>query len=96
MDHNPYIKSGGKKNAVTGRGSIEEPSAIVNVPWQTRSAPPTEYELALSEALTEIFGAGAEALPDIVAALNEKGVKAPDGSDWTEDSFKSEMKTLSG
>ena len=95
MDHNPYLKDGAPPNADTGRGRIEDPASIVNVPWQTRPAPPTEFELALCEALTEIFGAGAEALSDIVAELNKRGVKAPDGSDWTEDSFQAEMKKLS-
>ncbi len=95
MDHNPYLKDGAPTNADTGRGRIEDPSAIVNVPWQTRPAPPTEFELALCEALTEIFDAGVEELSDIVTELNKRGVKAPDGSGWTEDSFQSEMKKQS-
>ena len=95
MDHNPYLKDGAPSNADTGRGRIEDPSAIVNVPWQTRPAHPSEFELGLCEELTEIFGAGAEELSDIVAELNKRGVNAPDGADWTEDSFQSEMKKLS-
>ncbi len=96
MDHNPCLKGGVPPNADTGRGRIEDPAAIVNVPWQTRPAPPTDHELALCEALTEIFDAGIEELSEIVAALNDKGVKAADGSDWTEDSFQAEMKKQSG
>ena len=47
MDHNPYLKDGAPPNADTGRGRIEDPAAIANVPWQTRPAPPTKFELAL-------------------------------------------------
>lgn len=95
MDYNPYLKDGAPANADTGRGRIEDPAAIVNVPWQTRPAPLTDHELALCEALTELFNAGVEDLSDIVTALNDKGVKAADGSDWTEDSFQTEMKKQS-
>lgn len=95
MDHNPYLKDGAPANIDTGRGRIEDPAAIVNVPWQTRPALPTDHELALCNALTEIFDAGIEELSDIVAALNNKGVKAADGTDWTEDSFQAEMKKQS-
>jgi hypothetical protein len=94
MDHNPQLKDGAPLNSDIGRGRIEDPSAIVNVPWQTRPAPPTEFELSLCEALTGIFGAGVEELSDIVAELNKRNVKSPDGSDWTEDSFQTEMKKL--
>ncbi|NKB21417.1 MAG: hypothetical protein GKS01_13055 [Alphaproteobacteria bacterium] len=95
MDHNPYLKNGAPMNADTGRGRVEDPAAIVNVPWQTRPASPTEFELALCDALTEIFDAGAEELSEIVAALNDKGVKAADGSGWTIESFQAEMKKQS-
>ena len=63
--------------------------------FRGRPAPPTEFELTLCEALTEIFGAGMEELSDIVAELNKRGVNAPDGTNWTEDSFQTEMKKLS-
>ena len=95
MDHNPYLKSGAPVNDNTGRGRVEDPSTIINIPWQTRAAPPTKFEQALCKTLTQIFDAGAETLSDIVTELNTKGVKAADGSDWTEDSFQAEIKKLS-
>jgi hypothetical protein len=77
-----------------GKGTIQLPSEIENIAWQTRGEAPSAYEAALTDALEEMFGAGIESLPDIVAGLNDRKVLAPDGSPWTEASFQSEIKRL--
>lgn len=78
-----------------GKGKIEIPSDIENIAWQTRGEAPSDHEATLTDALEQIFGSGIDALPDIVAALNDRKVLAPDGSAWTEESFQAEIKRLS-
>jgi len=63
---------------------------------QYRTKPPTDYENALGDALETAFAAGVRALPDLVHQLNELGIGTADGQDWTERSFRSEMKRLAG
>jgi hypothetical protein len=96
MDHNPNLKpwSRSEPNQVAGKGTIEKPDEVENIIHQTRSTPPTEYENRLGEALTEIFDADIDQLPDVIAQLNKMGVQAPYGVAWTEDSFQAEMKRL--
>lgn len=77
-----------------GKGKIEMPAEIENVAWQTRGEPPSAYEAALTDALEDLFGKDIDRLPDIVAALNDRKVLAPDGAPWTEESFRIEMKRL--
>jgi hypothetical protein len=48
----------------------------------------------MGEALMEIFDDDISQLSDIVAKLNELGVKSPDGELWTEDNFELEMRRL--
>ncbi len=67
----------------------DEPRDIV---WQTRSSEPTAYENALGDALERILGDGVHDLAGICGRLNEVGVKAPDGSVWTESMFEAEIK----
>ena len=96
MDHNPHLKpfSGVEPNQVAGKGKIEKPEDVENIVHQTRPAPPTEFENRLGDALEEIFGADIDQLGDVVAKLNDMGVPAPEGEDWTEESFQAEMKRL--
>jgi hypothetical protein len=61
---------------------------------QYRTRPPTAYETALGDALEATFAAGVRDLPGIVRRLNEAGLKAPDGRDWTEAAFPSAIKKL--
>lgn len=77
-----------------GKGTIQIPSEIENIVWQTRGEPPSDYEAALTDALEEMFAGGVEALPEIVSGLNDRKIPAPDGSPWTEDSFQLEIKRL--
>lgn len=77
-----------------GKGKIQIPAEIENVAWQTRGEAPSEYEAALTDALEDLFGKNIETLPDIVAALNDRNVFAPDGTPWTQESFQIEIKRL--
>ena len=98
MDHNPLLKPWirPKPDAAAGKGAVERPDAVVNFVWQTRAAPPSEYENRLGDALVECFAAGLDALEPLVARLNEMGVMAPGGAPWTAASFEREMARLGG
>ena len=63
-------------------------------PVQAQRRAPTEYENRLGDALEAAFADGVHELPVLVARLNEAGVKAPDGADWTEAGFERAMKEL--
>ncbi|MCP4327935.1 MAG: hypothetical protein GY791_05790 [Alphaproteobacteria bacterium] len=98
MDHNPFLKSrDGTQGDGIGRSErVEAPGRSENIVWQTRPAPPTEYENRLGDALEACFEAGITELEPLVARLNDIGVPAPDGSPWTAASFEAEMKRLGG
>ena len=61
---------------------------------QTHPDPISPYEAKLSGAIMEVFGRGVHDLPGLVAGLNGLGLNAPDGSAWTEDNFRAEMRRL--
>ncbi|MDE0150782.1 MAG: hypothetical protein OXM58_20690 [Rhodospirillaceae bacterium] len=63
-------------------------------PRQFGKAPPTGYEDRLSAALEAAFAAGIHDLPAVAAALNEAGLKTPDGETWTEANFPAAMQRL--
>ena len=96
MDHNPYLKlkKNGHKEEISGRGRIEHQEYNVNISWQTRSETPTDYEIRLTQTLSQIFEADFDTLPKIVSELNSRKVLAPDGTTWTEEKFKMEIKRL--
>jgi hypothetical protein len=96
MDHNPYLKPWRQPqpNYTAGKGTIEQPGEFPNIIWQTRSAPPSEYENQLGDALEKAFTAGAESIEDVVARLNEQGMLTSDGLAWTLDTFRAEMTRL--
>ena len=98
MTHNPLLKPWirPRPDDAAGKGAIERPDAVVNIVWQTRAAPPSEYENRLGDALVECFAAGIEEMGALVARLNELGVQAPDGTPWTAASFEREMARLGG
>jgi hypothetical protein len=98
MDHNPLLKPWlrPRPDEAGGKGWIEPPGEVANIEWQTRAAPPTEYENQLGDALVACFGAGVVEVSALVARLNEMGVRAPDGTAWTVASFEREMARLGG
>ncbi len=61
---------------------------------QTHPDPISPYEAKLSGAIMEVFGRGVHDLPGLVNGLNGLGLNAPDGSAWTEDTFRAEMRRL--
>lgn len=63
-------------------------------PVQSRHRELTSYEHALADELESIYGRGVWDLSGLVAALNETGVRPPDGTDWTTESFTSEIARL--
>ena len=87
MDCNPYLAP----EAAHGRGSVEKPE---NIEWQTRAAPPSEYENRLGAALEQAFAGGAQTLAEVVSALNELQLPDHDGGRWTEASFEQAMQRL--
>lgn len=96
MTYNPYLKPwrAARPNEEAGTGEIEQPATVQNLVWQTRPAPPTEYENRLADALEAVFEAGAVELPDVAAGLNGQGMRAPDGASWTPESLRLELKRL--
>ncbi|MGQ0654857.1 MAG: recombinase-like helix-turn-helix domain-containing protein [Betaproteobacteria bacterium] len=91
MEFNPYLKPGAPSSEAR-KGSIEKVDAVQNLVWQTRAAPPTGYENRLGDLLEQAFAEGIEELAALVARLNELGSRAPDGTAWTEASFRSYMR----
>jgi hypothetical protein len=98
LDYNPMLKPWmrPRPHESGGKGEIERPREVVNVTWQTRPAPPTEYENQLGDALVACFSGGVTELGELVARLNTMGVLAPDGVPWTEDRFEREIARLGG
>lgn len=104
MDYNPYLtgrrRADQADSAASGAESvehdaIERPDAQDNIPWQTRPAPPGEYELQLCDALEALFLAGVDDIAGLVDGLNKKGLKTAAGEAWTQAVFENEMKRLS-
>ncbi len=96
MEFNPHLGPGRRPapNASAGKGSIEAPDQVENIVWQTRAAPHGDYENRLGDALVAAFEAGVEDLERLVDKLNELGVRAPDGEDWTAERFEAELARL--
>lgn len=61
---------------------------------QTHPQAFSPYETKLSGAIMEVFGRGVHDLPGLMDGLNGLGLNAPDGSPWTEDNFRAEMRRL--
>lgn len=61
---------------------------------QARDHEPTPYEAHLAGAIEEVFATGIHDLAGLVEGLRVRGLRATDGQDWTEDSFRAEMARL--
>lgn len=95
MDLNPYLaRLRTAAPDTNAKGAIERPGETPNIPWQTRAAPPTEYENRLGDALEQVFESGATELADIAARLNDLGCLAPDNEPWTAERFATAMQAL--
>lgn len=73
--------------------STDKPWPYLDV-HQSRTREPSPYEYKLAATLEEVFTKVGHELPDVVRGLNGRQVHAPDGSAWTEDSFRAEMHRL--
>jgi len=95
-DYNRYIEPYRKRqpNQTAGVGQIFESGERDLIVWQTRPAPPTEYEETLASTLEQIFAQRIYDLPDIVAALNREGIRTPGGEAWTEANFQATFREL--
>ena len=96
QDHNPLLKAFlvAARGADPEKGRIEHADDASNIEWQTRPAPPSDYENALGDALVAGFEEGIEDLAPLVARLNELGIKTPDGQAWTEENFETVLARL--
>ncbi|OYO18340.1 hypothetical protein CGZ93_15210 [Enemella dayhoffiae] len=63
-------------------------------PHQTHPEPFSPYELKLSGSIMEVFARGTHDLPGLIKGLNDLGLHGPGGREWTEDSFRDEMRRL--
>ena len=96
---NPYLKQQGRnaKDTEGGAGYIEHPDdKFMNIVWQTRDDELSEYEVRLSEALSEAFSDGAASLSEVVDSLNDSGIAPSDDAKWTDEVFCAEMARLAG
>ena len=106
-EYNPHLQFAKEAEAAAGRldtksdgpnkgndASIERYGEPELIRWQTRPAPPSDYENALGDALEALFTREIYELDAIVTGLNESGPADPDGNPWTEASFRSAMKRL--
>jgi hypothetical protein len=91
MDFNRYLRPTARTGEAA-KGSIEKVDPTQNLIWQTRAAPPTEYENRLGDLLEQVFASGIDELAALVAKLNELGSRAPDGTAWTEASLQAYLK----
>lgn len=96
LDYNPYLarKTSADDQQDLAQQRIEMPGERENVVWQTRAAPPTEYENTLADALVSIFEQGVEDLETLIVKLNETGPKSPDGENWSAEVFERVMSEL--
>lgn len=96
QDYNPFLQAfvERRRAEVAGRGQIFGGPDRELIVWQTRPAPPTDFELTLAAALEQIFAQKIHDLPGIVAALNRDGVRTRQGEAWTEASFVATFREL--
>ena len=96
QNFNPFLEAYARRarSAAPGAGQIFRPAERELIVWQTRPEVPGDYELALADALEQIFSQRIHELPDIVAALNREGLRTPHGEAWTERNFKETLSEL--
>ena len=96
QDFNPYLQAfrAARRSEAAGKGQIYNAPERELIIWQTRPAPPSEFELSLAAALEQIFAQRIYELPDIVAALNRDGPRTREGAAWTEANFVATFREL--
>ena len=95
-DYNPQLAAtSGSDNSKGSPATIEDPAQVKNLCWQTRSAPLSDGEAALADALQTIFAGEFYELDGIVERLNRMKIVPPAGtSTWTEEGFRAEIRRL--
>ncbi len=63
-------------------------------PHQSRTRPPSDWEMALADTIEAAFARGAHELDALIAALNASRVRPPRGGDWTAATFTAVMHDL--
>ena len=63
-------------------------------PHQSRTREPTDWEMALADAIEGAFGRGAHELDALVEALNHSRVRPREGGRWTAENFTAVMHEL--
>jgi hypothetical protein len=63
-------------------------------PVQSRTRPPSDWEVSLADVIENAFGKGHYELDALVAALNNSRVKPLKGGEWTAENFSSLMQEL--
>ena len=63
-------------------------------PRQTLTAPITEWESDLADAIEAAFSQGHHELENLVTALNRSRVRTPMGGPWTPDNFQAVIREL--
>lgn len=61
---------------------------------QSRTQEPTAWQQELANAIESVFASGARELDEVIAGMNGTRVRAPDGSDWTVESFTTLIRQL--
>jgi hypothetical protein len=90
--HNPFLTPGTHNKS--GAASIETPSQVTNIAWQTRERPPTAEENALADALQALFAEGIADLPSLALRLQSM-LPPPSGAPaWSEAVLAAELKRL--
>lgn len=88
---NPFLRAEVCSPSKGGPRMVEDPRAVENFVFQTRSGALDAFEDRLADTLMDVFGAGAEELDDVIAGLNAAGSRDRAGAVWTEQSFQDQM-----
>ena len=94
----PPEPDGGSQPVNSGAGGGDHPrlphNGLYMEQWQAGSGDSVAYETDLGDALEEIFSKNIHDVAGIVVALNDKGLKTPQGEVWTEENFPVMMAEL--
>lgn len=89
--HNPYLGADLRSDTKGSEATVEDLCTVQNIRTQTAGGPLDPFEDRLADELMTVFGAGAEEIDDVVAALNAAGSRDQSGAAWNEASFRAQM-----
>lgn len=73
---------------------MKTPYVGYNETFQTRAAPPSDYENKLGDALEEAFKRKIHDLDGIIKVIEEQAVPNPQGASWSVASLTAELARL--